>query len=357
MEGRFVCMMKKYFKLYTNCILVKGATNSIIYDLFLPRYYTIPTNLVPYFYELKLLPFDRVAAKKRRNAKQIKNVCNELIGLGYAHWVEEEALDLFNEADLKWDPSSTITYAVINSNDYNIINHTLNFLVELSTPAILVRHNDEMLDLLDYLNEKLSASPIIQIEVMTSQLNAMITCKKITKFRRLKTIWSEINVPQKFKDHPKVQHVCNRPYFKQGYPEYELYSKSLQHHAYFNRRLYIGPKGEIKNALECKETFGNILDLRKARELQSIIDQPAFQKYWNVPKELCDVCKDCEFRHMCIDNRLPSQREDGSWYYQQECAYNPYIAKWKGEKGYQSLKASGIVVNEKGCYKKGKKQK
>jgi hypothetical protein len=128
----------------------------------------------------------------------------------------------------------------------------------------------------------------------------------------------------------------------------QLFTESQKHHTYFNRKLYIGKNGEIKNAPECEEVFGYIQDIKDVADLKQVISTPEFQKYWFVHKELCDVCKDCEFRHMCVDNRLPYQRKDGSWYHKIECNYNPYICKWKGEDGYKTLEECGIIVDENG---------
>jgi hypothetical protein len=125
-----------------------------------------------------------------------------------------------------------------------------------------------------------------------------------------------------------------------------LFTESQAHHTYFNRKLYIGSNGEIKNAPECPETFGFIQDLESPEELKTIIQTPEFQKYWFVHKEITDVCKDCEFRHMCVDNRLPHQRSENEWYHQTECNYNPYIAKWPHEEGYRTLEECGVISNE-----------
>lgn len=127
-----------------------------------------------------------------------------------------------------------------------------------------------------------------------------------------------------------------------------LFSESQLHNTYFNRKLYIGPKGEIKNAPECEEWFGFIQDIETPEQLKEIVRTSEFQKYWFVHKEICDVCKDCEFRHMCVDNRIPYKRKDDDWYHKRECNYNPYISKWKGEEGYKTLSECGVTSNENG---------
>ncbi len=126
----------------------------------------------------------------------------------------------------------------------------------------------------------------------------------------------------------------------------ELFSESQEYNTYFNRKLVIGFNGEIKNAIECNETFGNIKEIKNIDQLREIILSAEFQVHWKVHKELCDVCKDCEFRHMCVDNRLPHKRKENEWYHKIECNYNPYIAKWEGEEGYRTLAECGVISNQ-----------
>jgi hypothetical protein len=127
-----------------------------------------------------------------------------------------------------------------------------------------------------------------------------------------------------------------------------LFAESQLHNTYFNRKLFIGENGEIKNAPESEETFGSIHDLNSSKELKEIIQQPAFQKYWYIHKEISDVCQNCEFRHMCVDNRLPYKRKENEWYHKTECNYNPYITKWKNEDGYRTLSECSVISDENG---------
>ena len=80
-------------------------------------------------------------------------------------------------------------------------------------------------------------------------------------------------------------------------------------------------------------------------KLNEIITSNEFQKFWNVHKDVCDVCKDCEFKYMCVDNRIPQKKNEKEWFHTTECNYNPYIAKWKEEKGYITIKELGSTSN------------
>jgi radical SAM protein with 4Fe4S-binding SPASM domain len=122
-----------------------------------------------------------------------------------------------------------------------------------------------------------------------------------------------------------------------------LFSESQEHHTYFNRKLYIGPSGEIKNAPECKEVLGNI---NEVRDLIKIISGKEFQRYWQVKKSNTDVCRHCEFMHMCVDKRIPIRRNEKEWFHKKECDYNPFIGKWKGEPDHKTLAEIAIISNK-----------
>lgn len=137
--------------------------------------------------------------------------------------------------------------------------------------------------------------------------------------------------------------------FSQFASNIPLFLEAQNYNTYFNRKLFIGAAGEIKNAPECEEVFGNINKLNLKEDLEHIIEQNTFQQFWKINKDQCFVCKECEFRYMCVDNRKPYQSSDNIWFYKTECNYNPYIGKWKGEEGFQSLGELGIKLyfNEK----------
>ncbi len=78
------------------------------------------------------------------------------------------------------------------------------------------------------------------------------------------------------------------------------------------------------------ENYGNINDV----DLKEVVDSKEFQKLWQIKKDNIKVCKDCEFRHMCMDCRAFRKDENDLYSQSAKCNYNPYIAKWKGQDGY-----------------------
>lgn len=41
------------------------------------------------------------------------------------------------------------------------------------------------------------------------------------------------------------------------------------------------------------------------------------------------TCKDCEFRYMCPDNRIPLKKDNNTYYHDNSCNYDPYSNIWQ----------------------------
>lgn len=94
------------------------------------------------------------------------------------------------------------------------------------------------------------------------------------------------------------------------------------------KKISIDKDGSIKNCPSMTQNFGNI----KNTTLDEALKHPDFKKYWNVTKDMIDVCKDCEFRHICTDCRAYTERThfEGEIDLSKplKCGYNPYTNEW-----------------------------
>jgi len=118
--------------------------------------------------------------------------------------------------------------------------------------------------------------------------------------------------------------VCNIPF----------YNDSMSVNPFYYKKLHIDSSGRVYDNFISNNVIGK---LTSKNSILEIISSTACCEYSTVSKEFIDVCKHCEFRNICPDNRIPQKRKDGSWYHDSECDYNPYIAKWIGEEGYHTL--------------------
>jgi SPASM domain peptide maturase of grasp-with-spasm system len=350
--------ISKPFLLYTNCLLIDGYQRSVIVDIQMGEHYFIPTvlgSIISIFQGRTISDIESHYGKE--NGVIIKEYFNYLYKKKLIFFTDNTRQ--FPPIELSYKIPSIITNAIVNlsfSINYEIIPKLLD---EISCKAVVLDCSSNVkLCQIEEVLSLYSSTGIRHIEIYIKDAINIALLKPIfykeNRLQRIIVFNAKENYHYSFengmgreiiyteKDYKlnskkKVVHFSVHP---------TIFFESQKHHTYFNRKLYIGGRGEIKNAPECKDEFGYIHDIKTIKELKNIIAKPEFQKYWLAHKELCDVCKDCEFKHMCIDNRIPSQREDGSWYHQEECDYNPYISKWKGEEGYQNLKDLGIISDE-----------
>jgi SPASM domain peptide maturase of grasp-with-spasm system len=111
-------------------------------------------------------------------------------------------------------------------------------------------------------------------------------------------------------------------------------TEALHHNTCLHKKLFIDKSGNIKNCPFSETVFGNILN----DEIENTITTSSFTKYWNIKKDEIEVCKDCEFRYVCTDCRIFIKDRNNIYSQPANCNYNPYIAKWKGEEGYITVK-------------------
>ncbi|MDR2980466.1 MAG: grasp-with-spasm system SPASM domain peptide maturase [Bacteroidales bacterium] len=123
-----------------------------------------------------------------------------------------------------------------------------------------------------------------------------------------------------------------------------FFTESQAHNTCLNRKLCIDAEGNIKNCPVMERSFGNI----KGTTLQEAIEKPGFKELWFIHKDQIDVCKDCEFRHMCTDCRCFIKDPENIYSQPAKCTYNPYICKWEGQDGYIPVEECGNYARETG---------
>lgn len=108
-------------------------------------------------------------------------------------------------------------------------------------------------------------------------------------------------------------------------PNMDLYFESLTFNAFYHKRVYIDTFGNVLRHEKDDIKFGNIKNLM----LVDIIKYKNFDFFWRSNKDEISVCKDCEYRYMCGDHRLPIyNKKKKEWSFENKCNYNPYLAEW-----------------------------
>lgn len=128
-------------------------------------------------------------------------------------------------------------------------------------------------------------------------------------------------------------------------PSQKLFSETLFVNNFFHKKLFVNENGEIQTGENPDKTIG-VIGKIGLDSLEEIVLETNGTGLGIIQKDQISVCKDCEFRYICVDNRTPISRSKNDYFFESECPYNPYITKWSHEEGYLTLSECGVISNE-----------
>jgi SPASM domain peptide maturase of grasp-with-spasm system len=351
-------------KIFSDCIPVKGYKRGCIYDLNRRSFLYVPNSLIDFLYENEGKSRQVILNSYSNNDLSTINEYfiffenNDII-----FWIKKELFSNFPKVDLHWDYPSIISNAIIDIHsidEYNIPK-TLLKLQKLGCNHIQIRSYMPLrMEQFTSMLESFSDSSFLSIEIITkfTSKNSLNEIKLFLRNeKRIKALIFHSSKKNVIINERELNSMGNLVFTKQiintpndchnNSVDYmnvmmEHYTEAQSFHTYFNRKVAIDSDGNIKNCTSQIISFGNV----DKHDLETIVSKKEFQKLWFVNKDQTMICKDCEYRYMCTDSRVPVKVGPKLWKHNQECNYNPYIAKWKGEEGYLSLSECGVTVNE-----------
>lgn len=337
------------FKFYSNIKIVKGALRTSIMDLQNGNYH--------------LLSNEYVIFSKSNEFNQ--NDC------------DKEILEFLKDLEMIYQINNLTKNFIDLKEDYDTPGYFSNVIIEIEgNPSISQLHIDKLSQfgvkaiqlIFNYLSnlkelfeivDLFKTSSITTIEVIIKNMSESIGLQELKKIQnfstRVKLIAvfnsklqkkiiepSNVNIITLTSSFDIKSNFISRNTF---YCNIDLYLEAKNRNTYLNKKLFIDKEGNVKNSPESTEYISTI---DKIETFTDSIFYSKISKYWIISKDLIDVCKHCEFRYMCVDNRIPLQRNEKEWYFENECNYNPYIVKWEGEEGYMTLTECGIQSNKSG---------
>jgi SPASM domain peptide maturase of grasp-with-spasm system len=109
-------------------------------------------------------------------------------------------------------------------------------------------------------------------------------------------------------------------------PDVPSFFENLSFNGCLNRKIAVDKNGNIKNCPSMNEAFGNI----NYDSLEQALSNSAFTEKWLINKDQINICKDCELRYICSDCRAYTQEANSGEYPKPiKCTYNPYTADWE----------------------------
>ncbi|WP_395053895.1 hypothetical protein [Flavobacterium sp.] len=330
-------------KNYSETPIVKGFNRSCIYDLPRQNYDLVSNHIVDKLDKLSNLNFEDLI--KTLNVDEIEWV-NFFLIKEYYFLISNEFSNSFPKINFEWHYPFLINNCIIEITNIKLnVLKIFSRLEDINCKHLLIKFNniENTNEIIDFLKLNLENLTFKSIDLIIEDNKN----KKINLQNFYNLVKKEIAQITSIKTNPFFK--INELYFKpQFLVNINMFSESKSYNVYYNRKLYIDDNGHIKNGIETTKSFGNIYS--SIENFEKIIKSKKFKSLSKINKDKIDVCKDCEFRYMCIDNRIPLKRDDNTYFFQKECSYNPYISKWHIDENYKSLTEVGVYSNEKEFY-------
>lgn len=326
-------------------IPVKGYNRSIVYDITRKDYHFIPNEIFNVISSDELFDIDKnVGLEKFLIDEEIIFECSEnevgffpSLSTDYQCPYDFLSIIIDSDFDLSYDDQfknvSVSNLAIITKNLRKglVLSEGLKDLIEHIEP--------DSIDL--YLTES-------NLELKDQDFEYVMNTKEVFKVFVFETKENEKILKRLNESLVGLCHIEDGFEFfsSQVFPfkfdvNKEFFVESKSRNTYYNKKIYIDKKGNISNGLYTEKE----LSFKTIKSYTEIINNEKITKRWDIIKERTPVCKDCEFRNMCVDSRdITYHEEDNSWRHKEECRYNPYISKWQNEEGYMTLEACGIKI-------------
>lgn len=338
----------EYFKLFSNCIITRGFSRSLISDLQRTNSQLVPNSLC------EIIEF---LSKKNKiallevefgveNIETINEYLIFLVDKNLGFHCDDFDFDNFINLETNFDFPSKISNAII---EYSFLEKKISFenllesLDNLYCKFLNIFFYDTVnLNILKEICDLINQSKITSYELFLkySQNHAEIlnyfrvNQNKLTKIIFYESKESRMDNYSELIEVIYIERnlsnrncgIVNSNYFGINM---QKFTESLNHNSCLNRKISIDKDGNIKNCPSMPQSFGNIKDTT----LEEALNHKDFKKYWNVNKDMIAVCKDCEFRHICTDCRAYTEQTDfeGDIDLSKplKCGYNPYTNVWE----------------------------
>lgn len=333
-------MNKRIFKLFANCVAVKGAAMATICDLQRGKVYAIPLDFIEFLEKTEanesLEVFNSYSKEDQETISEYYAFLEEN-ELGF--WTDEPKN--YPELNMHWETPEHINNAILELEklSYKDIEKIAIALKKLLCKFIEIRfYKDADLGRLQLFMEFLKGSMIRSCTVYlpyTEEFDLDKTENLLNQYPRITSIILHTIRDKEVKvANPQIRLIThkidNRTHcgiidpklFAVNIP---VFTESINFNSCLNKKIAIDQHGNIKNCPSMASNYGNINNTN----IVDIARSKSFQQLWSITKDQINVCKDCEFRYVCTDCRAYLEDPKNILSKPLKCGYDPYKGVWE----------------------------
>lgn len=339
--------MNQLLLLYSHCIIVKGASRSVICDLQRGKIHPVPNSFASLFTDERYCNVPEILALLDDDEKEI---LNEYLGFIEDHelafYCSPEEAKLFPKISEEWLFPAHISHCILDT-ERQFPYFDKNFLEQLEALCcnfIQFRFFKEAsLYELNRMMDLIAPSQIKSVEIILPYKNEESFYQSIEslveKHRKISSLTiTGASMTKIYKEGSygigyilqtdqiiDCEIHCGIIHSSLFSVNIATFTESLAFNSCLHRKIGIDRNGYIKNCPSMKESYGHI----KNTALQKAIELQGFKKHWKTSKDQITKCKDCEFRHVCTDCRAYLADPEDQYSAPLKCGYDPYTCTWE----------------------------
>lgn len=340
-------MSQSIYKLYSNCLLVKGAGRSTICDVQRNRIHFMPNSFAA------LVTGDHINTElifmqlDEHDQALFREYLDYLLDQELIFACEPQLLDHFSLLPDEWDFPAHISNAILDAyHELDYCTSELLYQLEILCCRYLqlryyrVPSKTELLRVMKLImpgpvkaidlviaadpNDREQEQWLIDF-VNTNRKIRCLTIHSAGKNEKLQQEHNGFSTIIKIKEQILDQSHCGVIHHAYFSVNIETYTEAQNYNSCLNRKIAIDASGNIRNCPGMSKSYGHIRDTR----LTTVAKMPEFQKIWHIRKDDITKCKDCEFRYVCIDCRAYLEHPQDLYAAPLKCGYDPYTCQWE----------------------------
>ncbi len=331
-------MESKLYKIPTISYTI-GKKRGLIIDSLNDIYYIVPNDLIKFIRRYNSWEMSKIKERERENLEVVDEYVSFLTKIKSILWLQPKHFDRFvKNYNYESNIPNKITNAIVDFNEVSIhsIQKVLNLLNDLNIIYVQFRIFKLELnnEITSYLINHIENSSIWHVEILVSKKCAtIVSLMALSSSKRVSYIITDYETKKYL---PKLnlskcsiesEKSCGNICTRQFNTSYRFLAESKSFNTCLNRKISIDSEGNIKNCPSMAKAYGNIND--PDLNIEKIVNSEEFQAVWHINKDKINVCKDCEFRHVCTDCRAYIENPEDILSKPLKCGYNPYTCEWE----------------------------
>lgn len=318
-------IQSNYIVLFAYCKIVKGKDKNILCDLQKGKIKYIPQAMITVITLLQSQPYLEVKEYFKAEETIFLSYVTFLLQEKFA-FQSELAASHFPDLENSWSSPEIINNAIVEYSftHYNLkslfvqLDDLLTKFIELRLTVCRENNLNELVDVLEYCSQSVCCSLQIMLPSCAPTYCSKIinTLDQFPIVNRIVFYSSEAKhtvnrekhtvyfIPESLEDITKATIASTVLINNIAY-----YHECQNHNPYYNKKVAITAKGQIKNCIKNKKVFGSL----SKQPLKQVVNSDEFQEFWYVtPDQIIDI-QDSELRYNYLITHDMKRRADGKY--------------------------------------------